>query len=363
MSKLLIACGGTGGHLAPGIAVAEELTARGHSCLLVISKKQVDSALISKYEHLDFIQVPGRGFSKGTRARFQALLETFKGIVSSWLLLRRERPDLVFAFGGFISASLGIAAKLRKVPLVVHEANCTPGKSTRLLAPYAMRVYLPEDVSISKCDSSKVRDFGYPVRKEIAPISKEEACSILKIPVPEKLLVVIGGSQGAQALNSWLETNYEAFADDGISSYCITGMGQSTEGTHVVRVSDEKSVTMTRVQFSNSMGALLSAADLVISRAGAGSLAEIKRCQTPSILIPYPFAADDHQAANADAHVRAGGGICLDQNELNVLKNRVELFFSEPERLQSYANNLKSLNQRDAAVMIAEDIETLCSAN
>ena len=133
MNKIIIACGGTGGHLAPGIAVAEVLRERGHACLLLISHKQVDSALVEKYSHLDFVKMPGRAFTGGIFQRLAFLGSLVSGFFTSRRMLREQAPDLVLLFGGFLSLGLGLAARSKSIPVALHEANCHPGKAVRMI--------------------------------------------------------------------------------------------------------------------------------------------------------------------------------------------------------------------------------------
>ena len=184
MSKILIACGGTGGHLAPGIAVAEELQQRGHDCVLLISEKDVDSALIKKYGHLKFHRTPGRAFGGGVRSSLSSARSLAAGFIDTRNMLREHAPDLVLLFGGFLSVGLGLAARLAHVPVVLHEANCKPGKATRLLKHFATRIYLPDGVKIKGVGARQTRYLGYPVRKEIQHILKSEAWQLLDIEVP-----------------------------------------------------------------------------------------------------------------------------------------------------------------------------------
>ena len=123
MSKIIIACGGTGGHLAPGIAVAEVLQERGHVCLLLISHKQVDSALVEKYKHLDFVKTPGRAFTGSLLQRLAFLGSLVSGFFTSRRMLREQAPDIVLLFGGFLSLGLGLAARVKGIPVALHEAN------------------------------------------------------------------------------------------------------------------------------------------------------------------------------------------------------------------------------------------------
>lgn len=362
MSKVLIACGGTGGHLAPGIAVAEILQERGHDCLLLISEKQVDSALVMKYEHLSFKKMPGRAFAGGFLARLAFSVSLLSALRYARKLVRQESPDLILLFGGFVSLALGIVGRLSKVPLVIHEANAVPGRAVRLLKHLADRIYLPEGVRLKGIEPARLRFLGYPVRREIKHILKAEAWKKLDIQVPQKLLVVIGGSQGAQALNDWVAQHFEMMSRRGISVYCVTGLSQSREGS-VHKIGEGGSdCSMTMVPFSDRMGDVISAADLVISRAGAGSIAEIIRCRVPSILIPYPYAADDHQRANARIHEQHGAGMVMAQKDLNRLWLEVEELIFNDWLLAKFKSNLERLDRFESGERIAADLEKLCAA-
>jgi UDP-N-acetylglucosamine--N-acetylmuramyl-(pentapeptide) pyrophosphoryl-undecaprenol N-acetylglucosamine transferase len=361
MSRILIACGGTGGHLAPGIAIAEMLQERGHVCVLLISQKQVDSALIEKYAHLTFHRAPGRAFAGGIVGKLASVGSLFSGMLFSRRLIREERPELVLLFGGFLSVGLGLVARLKRLPVAVHEANCSPGKAVRLISRYATRIYLPDDLVLKSARLERVRYFGYPVRKEIQALPKAEAQLQLGIPSAEKLLVVIGGSQGASALNDWALAQFERLAEQGISLYCVTGLGKTIEQRSYTN-SQGKDLQATFVPFSDQMGAVISAADLVVSRAGAGSIAEIIRCRAPSILIPYPYAADNHQQANAEMHTKEGAGQLVLQAAIEELTEAVEALILDPDALARCRANLERIDTEDSEKLIAEDIEALVSA-
>lgn len=360
MSRILIACGGTGGHLAPGIAIAKVLQSCGHECTLLISQKKVDSALIDKYANLEFYKIPGQGFAGGARQWITAFLGLLSGFICSYKLVRREQVDLVLLFGGFLSVGLGLAARFVGVPIALHEANCRPGRAVRLLKHVAARVYLPDGVRLSGLSSERMRYLGYPVRSEIKHCLRAEAWERLGISVSNKLLVVIGGSQGATILNEWIVEHFSALANLGISVYCVAGLGKnSMDSIEQVSLKGEN-VSATFVPFSDRMGDVISAADLVISRAGAGSIAEIIRCRAPSILIPYPFAADDHQQANALMHERHGAGMVLAQNDLGQLFGEVQSLIFNDWMLGKFKSNLERLDRVDSAACIAADIEALC---
>jgi UDP-N-acetylglucosamine--N-acetylmuramyl-(pentapeptide) pyrophosphoryl-undecaprenol N-acetylglucosamine transferase len=362
MSKIVIACGGTGGHLAPGIAVAEVLQERGHTCLLLISQKQVDSALVEKYSHLDFVKTPGRAFTGNILQRLAFLASLLSGFFMSRRLLREQAPDIVLLFGGFLSLGLGLAAQIKGIPVALHEANCHPGKAVRMIKHLSTRIYLPDGVRLPGVPPENIRYFDYPVRRDIKHSLKADAWKRLGISVPNKLLVVIGGSQGATALNEWVKDHFGLLANAGISVYCVTGLGNSTASTIHEIGKGGLDITATFVPFSSRMGDVISAADLIVSRAGAGSIAEIIRCRAPSILVPYPYAADDHQKANALAHEQHGAGISLAQDKLNELSAEVlDLMFND-WLLAKFKSNLERLDRFNSSERIADDLLALCDA-
>lgn len=363
MSKVIIACGGTGGHLSPGIAVAEVLQERAHKCLLLISKKQVDSVLVEKYGHLNFVKTSGRAFAGGVKARVAFIFGLISGFLSSRKLIKEEAPDVVLLFGGYLSLGLGLAAKSLGVPVVLHEANCNPGRAVRLIKHIASRVYLPEGVILPGLSLEHTRYLGYPIRKEIKHFDQAYAQSRMKIDAPNKLLVVIGGSQGATALNDWVVHNFPRLAKAGITVYCVTGLGNSSEKTIHEVGSNGADFVAHFVPFSDQMADVISAADLVLSRAGAGSIAEIIRCRAPSILVPYPYAADDHQFANAITHEQHGAGLLMPQSKLSELTDTVLDLINNDSVLSTFKSNLERLDRFESSEQIALDLLKLVDSS
>ena len=169
----LIACGGTGGHLSPGIAVAQELTARGHRCKLLISEKRVDKTLCGSYPELEFIPLPGIGFSKKLSNLPRCLWAAFKNIVQSFRLLRQSKADAVIGFGGFTNVGIILAAKFLRKPCFLHEANRIPGRAVRTLGRWATTVYVPE--IFQKQQHLRMKVCGFPIRREFQKLDKAVA--------------------------------------------------------------------------------------------------------------------------------------------------------------------------------------------
>ncbi len=359
MSKFLIACGGTGGHLSPGIALAEALIARGHEATLFISRKRVDTRLCEKYPHLTATRVPGAPFAARPDRLLRFVVKQSHGFFFSWRFLRQQQPDAIIGFGGFTNAGVVFAGRLLGIPVALHEANRIPGRAVRALADFAHRLYLPPGVRLPGTRGVTVRHTGLPVRNEIARVPCAEARTRLGLNPTQKLLVVIGGSQGSGRLNQWVEEHVAAFTHEGIQLWCVAGLGNCVEGERLYQSKNGATVHVRFEAFSDRMGDLLSAADLVVSRAGAGSIAELIRCETPAILIPYPFAADNHQWANARYFEQQGGGFVLDEQALPQLRAEVLDVIFNDWLLHKFSENLHRMSRENSIDTIVHDLEEL----
>ncbi|MEO6996046.1 MAG: UDP-N-acetylglucosamine--N-acetylmuramyl-(pentapeptide) pyrophosphoryl-undecaprenol N-acetylglucosamine transferase [Lacunisphaera sp.] len=361
MSRFIIACGGTGGHLSPGIALAEALLARGHEATLFISHKQVDTRLVEKYPHLSAQRVASAPFGLRPDVLARFILKQAKGMLFSWRFLKSNRPDAIIGFGGFTNAGVVLAGRLQRVPVALHEANRIPGRAVRRLSGLAARLYLPPGVRLPGIRGVMVRHTGLPVRNEITRLSREAARAQLGVDPTQKLLVIMGGSQGASNLNQWAEQNLASFALEGIQVYCVTGMGKGTAGRREVPGKNGRMVQAWFEAFCDRVGVLLSAADLVISRAGAGTIAELVRCETPAILIPYPHAADNHQWANATYFEQQGGGVVVAEETLPSLRAEVMDVIFNDWLLAKFRGNLRRMSQENSIDIIVHDLEGLAS--
>lgn len=310
MSRVLLACGGTGGHLAPGIALAQRLTDEGHDCLLMVSSKAVDAQMTAHYARLKFVPGRGRGFGPGLLNKLRFFPALLGAVWSAHQLLRTFRPQALVCFGGFMSVGPALAARLHGVPVLVHEANRRPGKAVRLIARFARSIHLPAGVRLPGLAAERQHDSGYPVRSEMRPVAKDLARRALGFPLMGRLILITGGSQGAAPLNRWLEANLENLAERGVHALCLTGPGGRAE-----RLERPGSVVQF-LPFCHQMAAAYSAADLAVTRAGAGTLAELATCRTPAILVPLPHAADDHQTANALHAAASGAALMLPERDL-----------------------------------------------
>jgi UDP-N-acetylglucosamine--N-acetylmuramyl-(pentapeptide) pyrophosphoryl-undecaprenol N-acetylglucosamine transferase len=305
-APVLILAGGTGGHIFPGIAVAQALRARGVSIMWLGSDGGLETQLVPKAGfELRTLAVRGiRG--KGWAARLAAPFRIVAGVFAAWRLLGKTRPRSALAFGGFAAGPGGIAAWLRRVPLLVHEQNRVPGMTNRILAHFAKR---------KLCGFAGTWPggewIGNPVRAEIAalPPPRERGAG----REGRLRLLVLGGSQGAAAINAILPTILQQMPQD------QRPLVRHQSGTRHLQCTRElyaaASVDGQVDAFIDEMTQAYAWADLVVCRAGALTLAELCAAGLPAILVPFPAAVDDHQTRNASALVEAGAARLVAEGE------------------------------------------------
>jgi UDP-N-acetylglucosamine--N-acetylmuramyl-(pentapeptide) pyrophosphoryl-undecaprenol N-acetylglucosamine transferase len=273
--------------------------------------------------------------------------------------MRAKRPDAVVGFGGFTSASAAMAGRMLGIPVALHEANRIPGMAIRAFGSFAARVYLPLGVRVPGVRAAAARYAGLPVRREIVRMPAAAARQALGLDPKQKVLAILGGSQGASALNAWARERLETLASEGIQVVCVTGLGKGAPETLALRSRMGERVAAVFMPFCDRVAELLSAADIVISRAGAGTLAELIRCEVPAILVPYPRAASDHQRANAAFFERQGGGLVVEEASLGGLHAEVlDLIFND-WLLRQFRGNLRRMDRANSLELMLADLEDL----
>lgn len=331
----------------------------GYSCKLLISNKQVDSRLIKKYTDFDYDSIPGSGLSWSPVRFAKFALNLANGILKCVGMIRREKPDVLIGFGGFLSMPALCAGYLCRIPVAIHEANRVPGRVTRVVSRFATRVYLPKGIGMITGHPKRIRNLGMPVRGEIRKLDKMSSKRTLGLDERLRTLLVFGGSQGAQALNEWVREHQTNLGESGIQVFCLTGAREEgDQEEEVVLLDGTRFQTLYRM-FSDDMATVLSAADLVVSRAGAGSISEIAKCEVPAILIPYPYAADNHQQNNAKYFVECGGGLAIDEDDIGLLYDLVVETFSSQTQMELYRECLSVMAEERPQAQIASDLELL----
>jgi UDP-N-acetylglucosamine--N-acetylmuramyl-(pentapeptide) pyrophosphoryl-undecaprenol N-acetylglucosamine transferase len=343
--RLLIAASGTGGHLFPAIALAQKLPDYQIQWLGVPNR--LETQLVPKEYPLNTIAVEGfqQGFSLSS---VRILGKLALSILEVRRILKQGKFQGVFTTGGYIAGPAVIAARSLGLPIIFHESNAIPGKVTRFFGPWCSVVALGFAVAAKYLPRAKNVCVGTPVRSQFldgainAPLD-------LAIPDSVPLIVVFGGSQGAVAVNKLVRESAKAWFDAGAYVVHLTG-------DRDLEADSLKHPQYIALPFYNNMAALLQRATLAISRSGAGSLTELAVCETPAILIPYPFAAEDHQSYNAEVFSKAGAALTLKQSELTaqILQSNVLNLLQSPQELAKMGQKAKAIAVPDSAEKLAQ---------
>lgn len=357
MSKplnVIIACGGTGGHLFPGIAVAQQLRSMGHNPVLLISQKKVDAEAAGKYGDLKFHAIQAIAKPATFSLRMPGFLwKMLRSYLTCRDIIRREQADVVIGMGGFTSLPPIVAAHHLGLRTYVHDSNALPGKANRLTARWCTAVMLGLKEAAPYFPGSNCVVTGTPVRDELRHLpSKDAACERLGLPKDKPVILVTGGSQGARNLNSLLID--AAKADPDVHYHVIAGRLDCDRVTELAAGAPNITVT----GFCSDMPAAYAAADGVIARSGASTLTELSYLGKACLLVPFPFAADDHQSFNARVFTAAGAAAMYQQSELTTdkVKEFVHGTILSTSARQAMETAMRSLSQDTAAEKIAATI-------
>ena len=359
--NFVIAAGGTGGHLFPGIAVGEVLVRRGHRVMLLISEKEIDALATKGCTEFRIEKVAGEGLqSKSPLAlirfwlKLQAAKKRCAALFADW------NPAAVLGMGGFTCFAPIVVGRKREVPTFVHESNAIPGRANRLNSRYVTRVLLGFEQCRAHFPKAKCEVVGTPIRTALRlTINKGDARAAFGLSREKTTLLVMGGSQGASGINKRV---LEALPSLGgrVQVIHLTGKGDE-EST---RAAYEKAGVVAHVAaFHHAMQEAYSAADIAIARSGAASLTELSHFRLASILIPYPFAADDHQTANAQIFHTAGASVMMQEAEASgtALSRALLEILNSPTRLEGMSRKAQSLAPENAAELVTETILKFCA--
>lgn len=357
--RFAIACGGTGGHLFPGLAVAEVLRERGHDVLLFISEKEVDARALLTHPDLERVKLPSIGLPSFLSPALIAFLRRLRSsFVQCGRVYSTGRPDAVLGMGGFTSIAPLVAAWRRGIPAFLHESNAIPGKANRLAARFCQSVLLGFSDCASHFPGRPSQVTGTPIRRELTTDvpGRAEARTALGLEPGRRTLLVMGGSQGAAGINVLASGAASHFAEAGLQVIHLAGDRDSEVVRNAYEASAVPSVVL---PFCDRMQEVYAAADFAVSRSGAASLGELSWFGLPSLLVPYPHAAEDHQTLNAEIFVRAGAARILQEQGStgeNLGRMLADLL-AEPTALEAMAAAAFTLAPRDAAVRVADALE------
>ncbi len=354
--RVVIAGGGTGGHLYPGIAVARELLARRPDAKVTFAGTAhgIESRVVPREGfELDVIRSRGvKGKSLTDRLTGASLVPL--GLLDGWRIVSRRRPDLVIGVGGYSSGPVVLVAALRGVPTMLLEQNAVPGLTNRLLARFVKAAAVTFD-STEEFFGQKTFVSGNPVRPEFFAAGGPDQESARDEQASVTRVLVFGGSQGAHAINLAMVEAAPQLATGGPSLRLVHQTGE--RDVEMVRTAYRQAGLQADVEpFFFDMGRQLGIADLIVCRAGATTLAEVTAAGKAAILIPLPTATDDHQRRNAEALAAAGAGELLLQQDVSgqLLATRIQALASDPDRRQRMSAAARSLARPNAARVIVD---------
>lgn len=350
--RCLIAAGGTVGHLAPSLAVAEALRERGVAVTFAGSPDRVEARLVPERGYaFDGFAVAGFPRRPGP-SQLRALVLAAAAPVACLRILERRKPDVVLGGGGYVAGPMVLAARLRGIPAVLTEADAHLGLANRLAAPFAARVFLA--LPVHGRNGAKYVAVGRPVPARSRAVPRAEARERLGLPAEGPVVLVFGGSLGARLLN---ELALDAWGDSGPAVLHLCGerdyellRGRATRPDYVLR------------PFIDEIGLAYGAADVAVARAG-GSVWELAAAGLPAVLVPGDFATGGHQRKNAEWFASAGGAIVVPEQDARRAPEVVDALLADPPRLAAMSAAMRAAAKPDAAERIADELVELAAAH
>ena len=356
--RLMLTGGGTGGHLFPAVATAQQFQKQfpNTEVLFVGTNRKVDTGSLKNYgfasRTIDCYGIKG----KNPYQLLKAIVTLPRAYMQALKVIKEFKPDVIVGVGGYVTGPVISAAKSMGIPAVIHEQNSVPGLANRKLGAIVDTICLSLPGSGTQFNQGKVVYTGNPVRSDILELAcqKKETDAKKKTGAKKKTILILGGSQGAQAINNLFPKVVGTLSGEVIKELKIIHQTGDKDVEGVRRAYDIINIEAQVEPFFTNMASVYSQADLVVSRAGATTLAEISVLGIPAILIPYPYAADNHQEKNGDYYVQGGGAIQFIQKSLTAEKlgSALAPLLSDPEKLKKMSVAMKKLSFPDAAEQI-----------
>jgi UDP-N-acetylglucosamine--N-acetylmuramyl-(pentapeptide) pyrophosphoryl-undecaprenol N-acetylglucosamine transferase len=354
-NKILIATGGTGGHVFPAYSLAKNLIKNNYKVEIVTDQR--GSKFLEKYKDLKLIiNNSTTVFKKKIISVIWSIFMIFFSYLKSLLILYKTKPSLVFGMGGHASFPLCLAAKTLNIPFIIYENNLLIGKSNRYLMPLATKVFLAyEDVEgIEKKFKSKVVTVGNIIREEILNFNKKK-----NFPAGELNILILGGSQAAKSFGEFLPKIFKECIEANIKIK-ITQQCTALQNKKLEEYYENLKINYELFNFTNNILEYFSKAQLVITRSGSSVTAELINCNIPFICIPFPYSADSHQDKNALYFEKKGYSFLIKENEVNEkLFSLIKLIYSDKEILNKLINKQKKHSDADVFLKINNEVENL----
>lgn len=356
--NIVLSGGGTAGHINPALAIATILQEKGHSVLYAGTPGGVEARLVPQ-AGLPFAGFEAAGFNRSHPKTIVVALRLMSSSTKKALAwFDQVNPDVVVCFGGYVCMPVGRAAAKRGIPLVVHEQNSIMGMANRYLANKATAVALTYEVAGEPVkDKSKLVLTGNPVRRSVFDATREEGRTYMGVPDDARVLVVFGGSLGARHVNAAVaQCKADLLAHGDLHVWHITGPKELDAVRDQLALTEEEAERYHVIGYEDQMGKVLAGCDMVVSRSGATSLAEISALKIPALLVPFPFATADHQITNAREYVRAGAAYMMadDQVETRGFHDLLMRLVEDEAGRAAMRKAAEGFDTRDAASRLAE---------
>ncbi len=367
--RVLVTCGGTGGHIYPGIAIADKIRERFPEAeiLFVGTKTGMENQLVPASGY-DIQGIDARGFDrKHLLSNFKTVREILKGSHEVISILDEYKPDIAIGTGGYVTGPVLMQAHKRGIPCCIHEQNAKPGVANTLISTFADKVFVSFDGTQKRFFFHRKRNMltGNPVRADFALLDREECRKEAGLSENDKLVLIFGGSLGAQVINNeaiQLIKNLEKAGRKDVRVIFITGNRYYEEIKTIVDGNRDEVLPdfVTLVAYAYNMPQLMCAADIVVSRSGAIAVSEIAACGRASILIPSPNVTSNHQYYNAKALSDKGAAVLLEEkyllDESVDLTEEVLKILDDPSKLAAMSRASKAMGRIDAADMIIDNL-------
>ena len=362
--KIVISGGGTGGHIYPAIAVGRELlnNEKVKKIYYVGNPRNLEKSITEK-ENFEFLPVIVSGMPKTKNFAIFALLKWFFQLIVAvcvcFKYFIKIKPDCVLGTGGYVSGPALICAKFLNIPFVLHDSDAIPGIVTRKMAPFAQMVNTSFDEAKKYIKSKKITCYGNPLRSDFNSLNKTECLQKLNLNPQKFTILVMGGSQGAKSINTAIaDSALELIEKYDLQIIHQTGLKNYESYMDSIKSDLRNNPNYLPKAYLDDIAIYLSCADLVIARAGSLSLSEFNLCELPSILIPYPYAAHNHQYHNAKALENLGAAICIEDNLCDA-DNLIEItsnLLSDKTQLDTMKKANANIAKPDATKKIANAI-------
>ncbi len=362
-----ISGGGTGGHIYPAFTVVESLLKQEDTekIYYIGNPKNLEFEIAKKYPQVKFLPVNVSGMPRKLSLQMPKwAIQFFFAYLKALSYMKKYKPDAIFTTGGYVSAPIVTAAITLKKPYMIHDCDSVPGLVSKMAAPKAKIVSVAFETSKKVLKSNNIICNGNPVREAFFKVTKEEARTKLNIPLDKKVIFAMGGSQGAKTINSAMIKLLKTLSED-MNNYVILQTGKNKYNDTVIDLETiypefKNNNNLMVCPYFDEMVYPLKASDLVIARAGSLSLTEIIQCHLASILIPYPYAAQDHQRKNAKEMCDKGVSLYLEDSECNEtnLLNKIKEIMDNEQKLLEMEEKAKGLAKNNPTEDIVNQLKS-----